>query len=372
MKKYNLNEGKDELFKALLLMKYDTKKTLTENIESVDTLKEQASYGTAAAAGAAGAATGAGLTAAGLLPGTGTVAGLGTVGLTGIGGAAEVVGASLGIGLAGGAAVIGGAAALALVPLAMWYIDKDNAKGKVEKMLNYCSTHSTQIKKIPVGLSPQEIRNLNFRLFDALDGAGTNEDEVAAVFSSLKTVSDICNLNDNFNQQNSEDLLEWLDSDIDATDEWNTIYRPLYGIIEDWLLTLKEHDPVQKCPQGQFYNPETDKCQEGNCGGCIPSPCPAGTKLVNGKCIGGGGSWKDCKGTYTRGCKSDVIAKVQKCLGLTADGKFGPKTDAALKSKGFTNGFTDEDVTKICSRNDENTTTTYPFDPTYAETNDIK
>ena len=31
MKKYDLKEGKDELIRSILLMKYDTKKTLTEN-----------------------------------------------------------------------------------------------------------------------------------------------------------------------------------------------------------------------------------------------------------------------------------------------------------------------------------------------------
>jgi hypothetical protein len=363
MKKYNIKEGKDELIKALLLMKYDTKKTLSENIDSIGTIKEQASYGATALGTGVGATTAVGVGAVGAGFGANVIPG------------AAALGTALSIPAAAGAAIIGGAAALALVPLAMWYIDKDNAKGKVEKMLNYCTSHAAQISKVPNGLSPQEIDDLSDRLFDALDGAGTNEDEVAAVFSSLKTVSDICSLNNSFNSDNTEDLLEWLDSDIDATDEWNSIYRPMRNIIKAWLLTIKEHDPVQKCPQGQFYNPETDKCQEGNCGGCIPSPCPTGTKFVNGKCVGtGGGSWKDCKGTYTRGCKSDAIAKVQGCLGLTTDGKFGPKTDAALKSKGFTNGFTDEDVTKICSRKDENTTTTttYPFDSTYAETNDIK
>jgi hypothetical protein len=61
-----------------------------------------------------------------------------------------------------------------------------------------------------------------------------------------------------------------------------------------------------------------------------------------------GSSYKDCSGTYSYGCKSPVIAKVQGCLGgLVTDGKFGPKTQASLKSKGY-NSFTDADVDKIC------------------------
>jgi len=60
------------------------------------------------------------------------------------------------------------------------------------------------------------------------------------------------------------------------------------------------------------------------------------------------GTYKSCSGTYSYGCKANAIAQVQGCLGLTTDGKFGPKTKAALSGKGFTT-FTDKDITKICS-----------------------
>jgi hypothetical protein len=64
---------------------------------------------------------------------------------------------------------------------------------------------------------------------------------------------------------------------------------------------------------------------------------------------GGGTKWKDCSGTYVRGCKSEVINKVQGCLGgLVKDGKFGPRTEAALQAKGYSNGFKDSDVETIC------------------------
>lgn len=59
-------------------------------------------------------------------------------------------------------------------------------------------------------------------------------------------------------------------------------------------------------------------------------------------------TYKPCSGTYSYGCKSNVIAKVQGCLGLVTDGKFGKKTRAALAGKGF-KSFTDADVNKICS-----------------------
>ena len=73
---------------------------------------------------------------------------------------------------------------------------------------------------------------------------------------------------------------------------------------------------------------------------------------------GGGTKWKDCSGTYTQRCKSEVVRKVQGCLNadaelklspkLVTDAKFGPRTNAALQSKGFSNGFKDSDVETIC------------------------
>ena len=82
-------------------------------------------------------------------------------------------------------------------------------------------------------------------------------------------------------------------------------------------------------------------------------------KKVGGGVVKSGGGYKPCSGTYTYGCKSEAISKVQACIGgLTPDGKFGPKTKKALAAKGVTS-FTDADITKICTT----TTTTKVEDP---------
>ena len=71
-----------------------------------------------------------------------------------------------------------------------------------------------------------------------------------------------------------------------------------------------------------------------------PSPSPAPVKARYRNC--------PSPGPYTQGCKSESIKPVQTCLGLVPDGKFWVKTQAALVAKGFSNGFTDADVSKIC------------------------
>ena len=65
-----------------------------------------------------------------------------------------------------------------------------------------------------------------------------------------------------------------------------------------------------------------------------------------------GGSYKDCTGqTRKRGCKDTdgAITEVQACIGVKADGKFGPKTETALKSKTGKITFEENEVEAICT-----------------------
>lgn len=311
MNKYDLNEGNDALKRILLMMKYDNKKTLSENTQIIE--EQMGPGGAATAAAAGGAATGAGLAAASLLPGTAA--------LTGAGGAAFTIGTALGAGsataaLALGGAVLGGAAALAIVPLAYWYINKDIGSKKVKTLFEMCSTDSAKIAKLPRKIDDNSIRDMSDTLYDAMEGLGTDEDEIFNVFRTLTdgTASDACALVNRFKKDNPEGLFEWLDDDIDDESEWRKIYIPLRNCIEDSLLTIKDETKTDPSLTGST---ETKK-------------------------------WKDCRGTYTQGCMSDVIRQVQGCLGIVTDAKFGPKTQKALESKGFKTGFTDKDITTIC------------------------
>ena len=67
--------------------------------------------------------------------------------------------------------------------------------------------------------------------------------------------------------------------------------------------------------------------------------------------------YRNCTGTYTKGCKTEPtgpIGVVQGCLGgLVVDGRFWDKTQNALIAKGYTNGFTDADVSKICGKTND-------------------
>lgn len=318
--KYSPEEA---LQRIKLMMEYDSSKTLTENkkiISEQDTLTKTG-IATAASAGTA-ASVAAGATAANVA--TTTALGAGAYSAMGVGATlAPTLGPTAAAAL--GAGVIGGAAALVLTPLVVWYMDKDNAKPKVQRIIQYCTSDATKIAKVERGISDAEIRDLADTLYDAMQGVGTDEEKVYGVFKSLKTASDFCALVNRFGKDYG-DLLEFLDDDFDQTSEWEQIFRPIRNVVEDTLLTIKDDTVEEDCKK----NPNQPKCKGG---------------------VKKGGGYKPCSGTYSFGCKSDVIAKVQGCLGLVSDGKFGPKTKSALSGKGFTT-FTDADVDKICKKQD--------------------
>jgi hypothetical protein len=320
------------------MMKYDAKKTLTENIEEMESVDEQ--Y-TAPAVGATAVGAGLGAAAAGTAAATGaSIAGGAT-------GAAFTVGATLlpastSIGAVGaaalGGAVLGGVLALGVAPLAYWLITKDTGANKVKKMFDMCSTDAAKIAKLQRKLQDTDLRSITDDIEDAIVNdswgfqGGTDEEKLFGAFKKLEagTASDFCALVAYYNKNSdSGDLWDDLDSDIDSESEWKQIYRPIRNCVEDSLVKIAE-ETLKDCKQ----DPTQAKCKGGGGGGGETTP-----------------KFTDCKGTYTQGCKSEVIRKVQGCLNVKPDSLFGPKTQAALEAKDFKNGFTDADVDKLCPAN---------------------
>jgi hypothetical protein len=298
----------EALERIKLMMKYDMSKTLNENKEVIF---EQYTA-PAVAAAATGAAIGGGTMAA-------TAAS--TFGYSVI----VPVMSTLGVGATAAGAIVGGAAALAVLPLVYWLVTKDTGANKVKKMFEMCSSEGAKIAKLPRKMDDATFRDMSDNIDDAINDTtfgikgGTDEEKLFAQFQRLQdgTASDFCAFVKYYNSHSdSGDLFDDLDSDIDAEDEWKQIYRPIRNCVEDSLLTIKDDVKVT-----------------------------GGTKTKK---------YKVCSGTYTQGCYSDVIKKVQGCLGgLVADGKFGPKTNEKLKAAGFSSGFSDNDVDKICNKPDE-------------------
>lgn len=319
--KYSPQEA---LERVKLMMKYDTSKTLNENKE---TISEQYAV-PAAAAGTAGALTGAGVAALNTTAGASVIV---------------PVMSALGVGATVATSIVGGAAALAVLPLVYWLVTKDTGMGKVKKMFEMCSTEGARIAKLPRKIQDTELRSITDDIEDAIVNdsfgfqGGTDEEKLFGAFKKLEagTASDFCALVKYYNSHSdSGDLFDDLDSDIDAESEWKQIFRPIRNCVEDSLLSIPNEAPVKGGEDGKKQTGEKNKKRVGS-------------------------SYVACTGTYKKGCKSDVITKVQGCLNadttlnlnpkLVPDGKFGSKTQDALTKKGFTT-FTDADVDKICSK----------------------
>jgi len=305
----------EALQRIKLMMEYDSSKTLDENKK---TISEQYVAPAAVAAGT-GAGVGAGLAATTGVLGTEAASAAGATGAVG-----AITGA-LGVSAAAAGAIVGGAASIAVLPLVYWLVTKDTGMNKVKKMFEMCSTEAAKIARLPRKIQDTQLRSITDDIQDAINDTtlgfqvGTDEEKLFGAFRKLEqgTASDFCALVKYYNtHSDSGDLFDDLDGDIDAESEWKQIYRPIRNCVEDSLLTLKD-TPVKKGGGG-----------------------------TGGKKSGGG--YKPCSGTYSFGCKSEAIAKVQACLGgLTVDGKFGRNTRNKLKAKGF-NSFTDADIEKIC------------------------
>jgi hypothetical protein len=298
--KYSPEEA---LQRIKLMMEYDSSKTLDENKKVISEQPSPAELG----ATAAGAVTGGAIAAGGLGALGSSIAATGILGSAAAGAAAGSVAFPV-VGTA-----IGALAGLGLGALAKWGLNKDKGKEGFSLLMAACK--SPGASKLVKKMSNSEIRGIASTIEDAKGDWNDDEDAIASALQKIETIADLCAVD----KKVPGGLVEFLDSVTDSPKEWRMFTRPIEGMIEDTEVLL---------------TPEEQK-KTGTGGG--------------GSSTGGSrtGGYKPCSGTYSKGCKSDTIAKVQGCLGLVTDGKFGPKTQAALSGKGFTT-FTDADVTKIC------------------------
>ena len=345
MKQPNYNP-QEALERVKLMMGYDSNKTLTENKESLNLMNEDVP-GVAVASATGGAAAGLAIPAFNLTAGASVIVPVAT---------------ALGIGTTAAAAVVGGAAGLAVLPLAYWLVTKDTGDAsRVKKLIQMCSSQASKIAKLPRKINDTGIRNLVDKINDAVNHstlgfmAGTDEDSLFDAFKTLRngTASDACALINRYNNEYG-DLYDDLDGDIDSPSEWKEIYRPLRDCVEDSLLAIKL-DPdellerAKKC--GYSSIEEYKKGVDG-----VAWKCPkTGTTPVPVPPVPVKTRFKPCSGTYKYLCMADAIKTVQACLGLKADGKWGDKTQAKLKSIGYTS-FTDADISKICKKESQEVT----------------
>jgi hypothetical protein len=280
--KHNPQEA---LERMKLMMKYDSSKTLTENVEVI---KEQTiGHGTASAIG--------------------SVAGAGTA--IGIGAAAAASGAAIGSAVPILGTVAGALVGYGIGTLIEWGQNADHGAKEFKSLMGFCS-NTTSVNAIPRGLTDQQVRTLAYQIEDAKGSWNDDEDAIVKALSSLVSVSDLCYLNSKI----TGGLYNFLDDLTDSPDEWKMFTRPISDIVEDSKITV---------------------VQSGNTVTPVPNPNPAPNPNPNP--APKTSKYHSCPDTFpiAQFCKNSTIGKVQGCLGITADNAFGPKTQAALEAKGL-------------------------------------
>lgn len=279
--KYSPEEALDRM---KLMMNYDSSKTLTENVQSTKKPVNEVFPTTLAAVGP---------WIAGLLSPTAWALG-------GIGGVAA---------------------------LATWIYNVQGGGDSFEKTKRFFDGCDKNMKNIKPTVDKQTYRAAADKIYNAIEGLGTDEEAIKSALMSMPTVADLCALNSWYSTQYG-DLYDDLDSDIDGTDFIKYVWSAIAPQIADAEDDVKKTEEIVKdCKE----NPNQEKCKSS------------------------GEGYKDCTGFYQKGCKTapdGPIGKVQGCLGgLKQDGKFGPNTEAKLKEKfpEFVGGFRDSEIDKICS-----------------------
>jgi hypothetical protein len=90
---------------------------------------------------------------------------------------------------------------------------------------------NTQKLSKPAGVQPTintgEAKALALRLYSAMDGAGTDEEEIISIFNAANT-ADVAMIYNEFKVRDGEDLVSWLRGDL-SDDEFNYLAPKLIG-----------------------------------------------------------------------------------------------------------------------------------------------
>ena len=180
-------------------------------------------------------------------------------------------------------------------------------------------------------------------LWTAVSGPGTNEGNFVSAVVRIES-KDMFNKIDNFLKNTFASKLsfaEWVNDDF-GTDDANSIKSIVKHLSSIGVPASAEFDDKGNFIEDSFKlvaanNEPTSKVKDKKDGLSKKTygPCP--------------------QGDYKRGCNSEVVKKVQACLGMATKyqtGNFGAITQGELKKlgKGFENGFKDADVEVICTK----------------------
>jgi hypothetical protein len=263
--------------------------------------------------------------------GAGAAAATTGAGAAGAAAGAEGVAAATFLGLGPVGWIVIGVAGLAA--LGYWAATKDDKMGMIKNLFGICKS-SKEKDKWKRYMSDEEVRKNSGILYHAMEGWGTDEDAIYNVFKLFKSPGDFCAVSEKYESTFDESLLDALDGDFDYG--WEPIAKSLVDMTKNYAQIEAE----------EYCKNNVKECADKLKLYCEKTPDDPKCKVLKTNVV----DFKNCNGEYHKGCKGPKIVQIQKCLGLTADGKFGEETEKALEEKTKSKTFKDEDVKTICDK----------------------
>ena len=258
------------------------------------------------------------------------VAAVGTTVATG--GVEAAAGTFLGLGPVGW--TILGVAGLA--SLGYWAATKDDKMSMIKNLFGICQS-SEDKDKWKRYMNDVEVKRKSGILYHSMEGLGTDEDKIYGVFKSFKSPGDFCAVSEKYEKTFNESLLDALDGDFDYG--WENIANPLVEMTKKYAQTESE----------EYCKTHVEECAENLKLYCEKNPKDPNCNVLKTSDVSTG-EYMNCNGEYHKGCKGPKIVQLQRCLGVSVDGKFGDETEKALESKTKSKTFKDEDVKIICGK----------------------
>ena len=214
--------------------------------------------------------------------------------MAGSGGGAGT-GALIGL-VAGGpaGAALGAVIGAGVGALTGWMTTGGGYANRVFQLFKFCNVHKKSLGK-PIN-SDDRLRDIADNIRAAVGGVGTDEVLIAQNLRKLKSVPDLCKLNDIYAKRYTERLFETLDGDIDMDDDWRDfVWKPLSELADKTkkIDNTKLKENAKKCGWGTDIDGYRDsgwRCPKDK--NVIPPPGPDPGPDPGPSPIPGGGGYE--------------------------------------------------------------------------------
>lgn len=176
-------------------------------------------------------------------------------------------------------------------------------------------------------------------------GYGTDEALVSATLKSIKSLADYCKVRKEFKKLYGKDLGVEMNDEIDQSFD-SIVMDALSGAIkksvEDGMAIEGYSDNKEKTDDDGKSDDEFKQSGGGE-GENEDEETFDDSSSIN---------WVSCSREFKVGCKdleyTNEVKRIQRCLGLTPSGKFGPKTESALLAQFGNKIIKDDEIALLC------------------------